>query len=67
MKKLLLILMMLSVTDCYSSGRGVASRVIENLESEDTRQCEIRGSEFGEVSERTSWECSPQFLKTLIM
>ena len=23
--------------------------------------------DFGEVSERASWECSPQFLKTLIM
>ncbi len=50
MKKLLLIALMLSLTGCYSFGRGVASRVIENLEREDTRQCEIRGSQFSGIA-----------------
>jgi hypothetical protein len=46
----LLLMMMLSVSGCYSFGRGVASRAFENLEREDTRQCEIRGSRFGGIS-----------------
>ncbi len=50
MKKLLLIALMFSLTGCYSFGRGVASRVIENLEREDTRQCEIRGSQFNGIA-----------------
>ena len=64
MKKLLLILMMLSVTGCYSFGRGVASRVIENLESEDTRQCEIRGSQFNGIS---SYLSDGEVVKVLIV
>lgn len=50
MKKLLFVVLMLSLTGCYSFGRGVASRVIENLEREDTRQCEIRGSQFNGIA-----------------
>ncbi|MGA8279945.1 MAG: hypothetical protein WB853_03535, partial [Desulfobacterales bacterium] len=50
LKKLVLLLMMLSASGCYSFGRGVASRVFENREREDTRQCEIRGSRFGGIS-----------------
>jgi len=50
MKKLLFVVLMLSLTGCYSFGRGVASRVIENLEKEDTRQCEIRGSQFNGIA-----------------
>lgn len=64
MKKLLLILMMLSVSGCYSFGRGVASRVIENLESEDTRQCEIRGSQFNGIS---SYLSDGEVVKVLIV
>jgi hypothetical protein len=64
MKKLLLILMMLSVTGCYSFGRGVASRVIETLESEDTRQCEIRGSQFNGIS---SYLSDGEVVKVLIV
>ena len=64
MKKLLLILMMLSVTGCYSFGRGVASRLIENLESEDTRQCEIRGSRFNGIS---SYLADGEVVKVLIV
>jgi len=64
MKRLLLILMMLSVTGCYSFGRGVASRVIENLESEDTRQCEIRGSQFNGIS---SYLSDGEVVKVLIV
>ena len=64
MKKLLLILMMLSVTGCYSFGRGVASRVIENLASEDTRQCEIRGSRFNGIS---SYLADGEVVKVLIV
>ena len=64
MKKLLLILMMLSVTGCYSFGRGVASRIIENLESEDTRQCEIRGSRFNGIS---SYLADGEVVKVLIV
>ncbi len=50
MKKLLFVVIMFSLTGCYSFGRGVASRVIENLEKEDTRQCEIRGSQFNGIA-----------------
>ena len=64
MKKLLLILMILSVTGCYSFGRGVASRVIENLASEDTRQCEIRGSRFNGIS---SYLTDGEVVKVLIV
>ena len=50
LKKLLLILMMLSVTGCYSFGSGVVSRITENMVRADTRQCEIRGSQFHGLS-----------------
>lgn len=56
--------MMLSVSGCYSFGRGVASRVIENLESEDTRQCEIRGSQFNGIS---SYLSDGEVVKVLIV
>jgi hypothetical protein len=64
MKKLLLIWMMVSATGCYSFGRGVASRVIENLEREDTRQCEIRGSQFKGIS---SYLADGEVVKVLIV
>ena len=48
--RLALLLMMASAAGCYSFGRGVASRALENMEREDTRQCEIRGSRFGGIS-----------------
>ena len=48
--QLILLMMMVSAAGCYSFGRGVASRAFENLEREDTRQCEIRGSRFGGIS-----------------
>lgn len=51
MKKLLIIMLLLSMTGCYSFGRGVASRVMESLDqNQDTRQCEIRGSFFNGIS-----------------
>ena len=54
MKKLLIIALLLPITGCYSFGRGIASRVVEALDTEtrkqDTRQCEIRGSFFDGVS-----------------
>ncbi|MFZ0134225.1 MAG: hypothetical protein WAK95_16920 [Desulfobacterales bacterium] len=48
--RLALLLMMASAAGCYSFGRGVASRALESMEREDTRQCEIRGSLFGGIS-----------------
>mgnify|MGYP006288917909 CR=1 FL=1 len=52
MKKLLIIVLLLSTTGCYSFGRGVASSVMETLDQEgrDARQCEIRGSVFNGIS-----------------
>jgi hypothetical protein len=51
MKKLLIISLLLSMTGCYSFGRGIASRVMESLDqNQDTRQCEIRGSFFNGIS-----------------
>ena len=51
MKQLLIIALLLSMTGCYSFGRGVASRVMESLDrNQDTRQCEIRGSFFNGIS-----------------
>jgi hypothetical protein len=52
MKKLLIMALLLSMTGCYSFGRGVASSVMEKLDREglDTRQCEIRGSLFNGIS-----------------
>ncbi len=52
MRKLLLVTLLLSITGCYSFGRGVASRVVETLDMErgETRQCEIRGGTFRGIS-----------------
>jgi hypothetical protein len=52
MRKLLVVALLLSVTGCYSFGRGVASRVVETLDMErgETRQCEIRGGTFRGIS-----------------
>ena len=54
MKKLLIIALLLPMTGCYSFGRGVASGVMETLDTEarrrDVQQCEIRGSLFDGIS-----------------
>ena len=50
MKKLAIVVLLFFVSGCYSFGRGFASRIIEDLRSEDTRQCEIRGSQFNGIN-----------------
>jgi hypothetical protein len=52
MRKLLIGVLLLAMTGCYSFGRGVASRVVETLDTErgETRQCEIRGGMFRGIS-----------------
>ncbi len=52
MKKraLLLLVVMVSASGCYSLGRGVASRVMESLEAQDTRQCKIIGNPFNGIA-----------------
>ena len=50
LKTVLLLLLVLSTSGCYSFGKGFASRTLENLQNEDTRQCEIRGGLFGGIS-----------------
>lgn len=52
MKKqaILLLMVMVSVSGCYSLGRGVASRVVEHLEGQDTRQCSIIGTRFNGIA-----------------
>jgi hypothetical protein len=52
MRKLLIGVLLLAATGCYSFGRGVASRVVETLDMErgGTRQCEIRGGMFRGIS-----------------
>jgi len=52
MRKLLILVLLLAATGCYSFGRGVASRVVETLDMErgETRQCEIRGGTFRGIS-----------------
>lgn len=51
-RKLLIGVLLLAATGCYSFGRGVASRVVETLDMErgETRQCEIRGGIFPGIS-----------------
>lgn len=43
MQKILIILMMMSLSGCASFGRGIAEAVL-NDQKEDTRQCEIQGT-----------------------
>lgn len=50
MKKMAIIFLLFFVSGCYSFGRGFASRVMEDLRSEDTRQCEIRGNQFNGIT-----------------
>jgi hypothetical protein len=52
MKKraILLLMVMVSASGCYSLGRGVASRVVEHLEAQDTRQCSIIGTRFNGIA-----------------
>jgi len=52
MRKLLIGVLLLATTGCYSFGRGGASRVDENLDMErgETRQREIRGGMFRGLS-----------------
>ncbi len=53
MRKLLIGMLLLATTGCYSFGRGVASRVVETLDTDrsEMRQCEIRGREFRGISD----------------
>ena len=43
MQKILLILVMMSLSGCASFGRGVAEALLDD-QKEDTRQCEIQGT-----------------------
>lgn len=53
MRKLLIGVLLLATTGCYSFGRGVASKVVETLDTDrsEARQCEIRGREFRGISD----------------
>ena len=51
MKKLLLILALLSLGGCASFGRGVAEAILENPEKTDNKKCEISGSEFAGIEQ----------------
>ncbi len=51
MKKLLLILALLSLGGCAAFGRGVAEAILESPEKTDNKKCEISGSEFAGIEQ----------------
>lgn len=46
MKKLLLLLAIFSLSGCSSFGKGMMEAILDRKEKEDTRQCEVKGSQF---------------------
>ena len=51
MKKLMLILIALSLSGCAAFGRGVAEAILENPEKTDSKKCEISGSKFAGIEQ----------------
>lgn len=50
MKKLLLAVIVLTLTGCSSFGKGITEALLEHSKKEDTRQCEIRGSKIAGIN-----------------